>query len=224
MLKAVIFDMDGVLIDSEPVHMEAHRRLMESLGLPFDKDYYMQFIGSTTDYMWSKIIKDFGITETPEELMTRSDNYVKEINGPEGYPVMKGVSELIKALHKAGLKLAVASSSGMSRINSSIDKIGVTGEFDYIVSGMDVEKPKPSPDIFLKAANGLNILPSECIVVEDSLNGMKAAKNAGMVCVMYENSSLGAQSSEYADYILQSFEGIDESFFNMVYAHTKGEP
>jgi beta-phosphoglucomutase family hydrolase len=224
MLKAVIFDMDGVLIDSEPIHMEAHRRLMNRLGLPFDRDYYMQFIGSTTDHMWDKMKKDFEITQTPQELMDMSNEFVKEINGINGYPVMEGASEVIKTLHNAGIKLAVASSSGMERILQSLEKLQVAEEFDCIVSGNEVDKPKPEPDIFLEAAKRLNVSPEECIVIEDSFNGMKAAKNADMICVMYENKSLGTQNSEYADYILQGFTGIDEHFFEMVYAHTKGEP
>lgn len=224
MLKAVIFDMDGVLIDSEPVHMEANRRLMEKLGLKFSKDYYMQFIGSTVDYMWSKMINDFGITKTPDELMAISDEYIKEINGKEGYPVMIGAAELIRKLHQAGIKLAVASSSGMPRILSSVEKLGVKDEFDCLVSGINMEKPKPAPDTFLKAAEELGVGPEECIVIEDSVNGMKAAKNAGMICVMYENCSMGKQDSTYADYILQGFEGIEADFFYMVYAHMKGEP
>ena len=224
MLKAIIFDMDGVLIDSEPVHLEANKRLMEKLGLKFDKDYYMQFIGSTTEYMWDKMKKDYGIVLSPDELMTISDDFVKEINGDNGYPVMEGASELIHKLHEAGLKLAVASSSGMKRIISSVKKLNVSEEINCVVSGQDLRKPKPEPDIFLKTAEELGVLPEECIVIEDSLNGMKAAKNAGMICVMYENQSLGVQDSSYADYILQSFNGIDDSFFKMVYAHTKGEP
>lgn len=224
MLKAIIFDMDGVLIDSEPVHLEANRRLMEKLGLEFDREYYMQFIGSTTDYMWDKMKKDYNISLTPDELMTISDDFVKEINGESGYPVMEGASELIHKLHKSGLKLAVASSSGMKRIISSIEKLKVSEEIDCVVSGQELRKPKPAPDIFLRAAEKLNVLPEECIVIEDSVNGMKAAKNAGMICVMYENKSLGSWDSSYADYILQSFNDIDDSFFNMVYAHTKGEP
>lgn len=224
MLKAIIFDMDGVLIDSEPVHLEANKRLMEKLGLKFDRDYYMQFIGSTTDYMWDKMKKDYNISLTPDELMDISDNFVKEINGESGYPVMEGASELICKLHKSGLKLAVASSSGMKRIISSIEKLNVAEEIYCVVSGQELSRPKPAPDIFLKAAEKLNVLPEECIVIEDSLNGMKAAKNAGMICVMYENQSVGSWDSSYADYILQGFNGIDESFFNMVYAHIKGEP
>lgn len=224
MLKAVIFDMDGVLIDSEPVHLEANRRLMEKLSLKFDRDYYMQFIGSTTDYMWDKMKKDYGITLAPSELMKMSDEFVKEINGAEGYPVMEGASELIRRLHRTGLKLAVASSSGMERIKDSLNKLQVTEEFDCVVSGLELRKPKPEPDIFLAAAEKLGVLPEECIVIEDSVNGMKAAKNANMICVMYENKSLGKQDGTYADYILQGFTGIDDSFFKMVYAHVKGEP
>lgn len=224
MLKAIIFDMDGVLIDSEPVHLEANKRLMEKLGLKFDKDYYMQFIGSTVDYMWDKMKKDYGITLPDDELMAISDDFVREINGDGGYPIMEGAEQLIHKLHKAGLKLAVASSSGMERIISSVNRLNASQEINCIVSGQELRKPKPKPDIFLKVAEELNVLPEECIVIEDSLNGMMAAKNAGMICVMYENQSLGVCDSSYADYIIQSFVGIDDSFFNMVYAHTKGEP
>lgn len=224
MLKAVIFDMDGVLIDSEPVHLEAFKRLMNSLGKEFEVSYYMQFIGSTTDNMWNIVRKDFGLTLMNEEFMEMSDKYVAEINGDRGYPVMKGAAELVGRLHEAGLKLAVASSSGMERISRTLEKMGVTEMFDAVVSGMLVDRPKPAPDTFLKAAELLGVNQDECIVIEDSINGMKAAKNADMVCVMYENNSLGAVDSTYSDYIIQGFEDLDASFFEMVYSHVVGEP
>lgn len=224
MLKAVIFDMDGVLIDSEPIHLEANKRLMESLSISFDKEYYLQFVGSTTDYMWNKIITDYNITLSKDELMEKSNEFVKEINGEEGYPVMEGASELIRRLKSAGIRLAVASSSGMERITNTLNKLGVEELFDGIISGEQVKNPKPAPDIFLEAARILLVEPDECIVIEDSLNGMKAAKNAGMVCVMYENLGIGTVDTMYADYIVQGFEELDDKFFHMVYAHKKGEP
>ena len=224
MLKAIIFDMDGVLIDSEPVHLEAHKRLMKKLRLPFSEQYHSQFVGSTTDNMWKIMRRDFNITFSDDELMKISDEFIKEINGPDGYPVMAGAAVLIKKLSKAGLKLAVASSSGIERIEKSIEKLGANGLFDVVVSGINVAHPKPAPDTFLEAAEKLGVLPSECIVIEDSLNGMKAAKNAEMICVMYENTNIGEVSNEFADYILQGFEDVDENFFKMVYAHTVGEP
>lgn len=225
MLKAVIFDMDGVLIDSEPVHLEAFRMMIEDLGVEFDREYYLQFIGSTTEHMWDKIIKDFGITLSKEELMNRSDENVGKIIKDKGYPVMPGIQQLVRSISEAGIKLAVASSSGMARIIDTLDKLQIRELFDCTVSGEQVVHPKPAPDTFLKAAELLKVSPSECIVVEDSLNGMKAAKNAGMICVMYESdNSLPKIDSTYADYIIQGYEELDVKYFEMIYAHASGEP
>lgn len=224
MLKAVIFDMDGVLIDSEPVHMEAFKMLMNTLNIKFDREYYLQFVGSTTDYMWAKVIKDFNLSLTDEDLMDMSDEFVREINGSMGYPIMKGAKELINNISAAGIKLAVASSSGINRIEETVKKLGVYEKFDVLVSGKTVKNPKPAPDTFLRAAELLSVLPEECLVIEDSLNGMKAAKNANMVCVMYENLSMGKVDTSYADYIIQGFEELDAKYFEMIYCHKKGEP
>ena len=224
MLKAVIFDMDGVLIDSEPVHMEAFKMLMDTLKIEFDKEYYLQFVGSTTDYMWAKVIKDFNLSLTDDELMKMSDEFVRKINGNSGYPIMKGAKELINNIWESGIKLAVASSSGIYRIEETVKKLGVYEKFDVLVSGKTVKNPKPAPDTFLKAAELLSVSPDECIVIEDSLNGMKAAKNANMVCVMYENLSMGRVDASYADYIIQGFEELDAKYFEMIYCHKKGEP
>lgn len=226
MLKAVIFDMDGVMIDSEPVHQEANKRVMEELGLSFEESYYAQFVGSTTDHMWDKMIRDFSLSQTPEQLMEMANRHVADINGEAGYPEIPAVSQLIRKLSDENLKLAVASSSGKKRIQSVLDCMKLQTEFNEIVSGIEVENPKPAPDTFLKAAELLQVQPSECLVIEDSWNGMKAAKAAGMVCLGYENpeSAMDRQNMEYADYIVQGFEDIDMKFLEMVYSHTSGEP
>lgn len=235
MLKAVIFDMDGVMIDSEPVHMEGNRMLMEHLGLEFNPEYYGQFIGSTTGYMWNKMIHDFSLRQSPDELMALSDKFVSKILGEKGYPQNPGVGELIVRMKQAGYKLAIASSSGMKRIEYVLSCMGLTEYMDGIVSGMLVEHPKPAPDTFLKAAEILQVQPDECIVVEDSVNGMKAAKAAGMVCIGYENPSTMQKFSQffgremtadmsYADYVVQGFEEMDAGDMEMIYCHAMHEP
>ena len=224
MLKAIIFDMDGVIVDSEPVHMRAFEVLLKSLGKKFDKLYYYQFIGSTTDYMWDKVIEDYKLNFSKDMLMDMSNTIVRQLNGKKGYPIMPFVAELIIKLHGAGIKLAVASSSGMERIEATLNDMGVSDCFDTLVSGMDVKNPKPAPDTFTVAAKKLGVEPSECIVIEDSFKGIVAAKNANMTCVMYESDNgLPKPDQKLADFVVQSYEDLDEKFFQMVYAHTHGE-
>ncbi len=224
MLKAVIFDMDGVIVDSEPVHMKAFEVLLKSLGKKFDKQYYYQFIGSTTDYMWDKVIEHYELNFSKEMLMDMSNTIVRQLNGKKGYPIMPFVADLIVRLHESGLKLAVASSSGMERIEATLEQMGVSDRFAVKVSGMDVKNPKPAPDTFLVAAEKLGVAPSECVVIEDSFKGIVAAKNAEMTCVMYESDNgLPKPDQKLADFVVQSYEDLDKSFFEMVYAHTHGE-
>ena len=225
MLKAIIFDMDGVLVDSEPVHMKAFEVLIKSLGKKFDKNYYYQFIGSTTDHMWDKVIEDNKLSFDKSQLMEMSDRFVAQILGDAGYPVMSGAADLIKRLKTDNIKLAIASSSGIDRIDNTLKKMGVFDEFDARVSGIDVKNPKPAPDTFLAAAEKLNVDPSECLVIEDSLNGIKAAKNACMVCVMFENDNgMPHLDSSLADYVITGYEDLDLGFFEMVYSHQKNQP
>lgn len=223
MLRAIIFDMDGVLVDSEPVHYQANRQLMENMGYKISYEYYKQFIGSTCTRMWQTIIKDYKLDKTVEWLLIESDKICGEIIRENGYPAVDGAVKLVKELKETGYILAVASSSKPERIEKNVTSLGIKECFDKLVSGERVANPKPAPDVFLKAATKIGVLPEECVVIEDSDNGVKAAKAAGMVCVGYANPGSGEQSLSAADYIVESLENIDSFFVNMVYCHTKGE-
>lgn len=223
MLKAVIFDMDGVLIDSEPVHYQANKQLMEHMGYEISYEYYKQFIGSTCTRMWQTIIRDYGVDKTVEWLLAESDKICDDIIRENGYPPVKGAVNLVKDLEQAGYILAVASSSKPERIERNVTTLDIKHCFDKLVSGENVINPKPAPDVFLKAASQIGVSPEECIVIEDSDNGVKAAKAAGMVCIGYLNPGSGEQSLSEADYIVESLENIDSFFVNMVYCHTRGE-
>lgn len=223
MLKAVIFDMDGVLIDSEPIHYLSNVTLLKKLSVDFSYDYYKQFIGSTCSHMWTCIARDFNLEQSPEWLNTEGNKICEKLVETNGYPPIEGAKELVCSIKKAGYKLAVASSSALKTIKKNMDSQGLTEYFDELVSGEDVANPKPAPDVFLKAAKMLGVEPGECLVIEDSRNGVLAAKAAGMICLGFINPNSGDQKLDKADYLTESFVEMDASYLDMIYCHSSGE-
>lgn len=225
MLKAVIFDMDGVLVDSEPLHYEVNKiTVQERFDIDLNYEYYKQYVGTTVMSMWEKIIKDFSIEGyTAKELFDLSEEVKARLVDEKGYPEVKGVVDFVKSL-SSKYKLAVASSSALPNIERNVCNLGIEDEFDVLVTGLSVAHSKPAPDIFLKAAAELGVEPCECIVIEDSCNGVRAAKAAGMASIGFLNNGFGEQDLSAADYLFEAFENIDAGFLEMVHSHHFAEP
>lgn len=186
--KAVIFDMDGVLIDSEPLHVKAETQLFIEKGIPLTKDMATRFAGTTTLSMWRKLAKEFNLKEDPVELANEGNRrFIQELKNTEVSILFDGVAEVLSVLKKDGFLIALASSSSREIVDTVLERFGLSGFFNVTVSGSEVVESKPHPEIFLLAAKKLNVQPKHCVVVEDSTNGARAAKLAGMKCIGFKS-------------------------------------
>lgn len=224
MLRAVIFDMDGVIIDSEPEHARAAIMVFERYGVDADISYCSSFIGSSTKNMCEDAINRFGMDVSVDELLDEMNRAKKELAQKEGYKPIEGVIEVIKTLYKAGVKLAVASSSSPLEIEDVVKSLGIRKYFNKLVSSSDVEKPKPAPDTFKLALSKLGISEKETIVIEDSEFGVEAAKAAGITCIGYINPNSGCQKLTKADVLLEKFTGLSIHFFEYTLQRAHGLP
>jgi HAD superfamily hydrolase (TIGR01509 family) len=195
---AVIFDMDGVLVDSEPLGFEAMRQVMARHGVAYTEVDNEQFLGVTTPESCRILKARHRLAPSAQEL-TR--DYVERLLVLiEGRPrPMAGVPAVLATLHDAGYPMALASSAEPELIAANVEALGLGRYFKAVVSGAEVRRSKPAPDIFLEAARRLGVAPAVCLVVEDSRNGLLAAKAAGMACAVVPCASTRQQDFSEAD-------------------------
>jgi beta-phosphoglucomutase family hydrolase len=205
MTKAVIFDMDGVIVDSEPLHYESEKRVLSRLGFEFPREIHRKYIGYANEHdFWRDLQKEYGVSLNIQTLiMEKQDYFFKHLSRIN---VIEPALTLLEKLQKAAVPTALASSSSYELIQKILEKFSLKPFFSVIQSGDDVENGKPEPDIFLLTAKRLGIHPEECIVIEDSLNGVKAGHAAGMTVVVVPNEYTEMLDFSLADYRLESLE------------------
>jgi beta-phosphoglucomutase len=201
MIKGLIFDLDGVLTSTEHQHYEAWKRLGKRWGFDLSLAQNEALKGVSREGSLSLLCQWAGVTLDPQEfqkcLHDKNTYYLQAIAGLNQSHLLPGVMPLLTEARQKHVLLAVGSSSKNARF--ILDKIGLTSFFDAIVDGNDLLHPKPDPEVFLKAANALGLLPAECIVFEDALSGMQAALDGGFVCAIVGNPSLKPQATWYLD-------------------------
>jgi len=208
MAEAVIFDMDGVLIDSEPLHFKTDTEMLARLGIAEGEDYLNKFVGTSNPEMWRAILDEHGIDRDLDGILNAQRSLKLKLLKAEEWKPIDGIPELIRALRKFGLPIAVASSSSAIFIKEALKRIRLLDFVDVIVSGESVAHGKPEPDVFLRTAEIIGVEPRDCVVVEDSRNGVLAAKRAGMRCVGYKNPKSGDQDLTPAALVIDSFVGL----------------
>lgn len=211
MIKAVIFDMDGVIIDSEPLHYKVFMDYTKrKFGLTISNEEYNTFIGTSNKSIYAKLRERYNIKGDIDAIIKEyEEECIEFLLSSKSEKPIPGVDTLIKNLHQEQIKLALASSSPKKHINIILDLFDMSQYFEVKVSGQEVKNGKPAPDIFLQAAEMIHVLPEECLVFEDSKNGIAAAKEAGMKCIAFYNPNSGNQDLSRADQIVKSFSEVE---------------
>jgi len=198
--------MDGVIIDSEPIHMEIQNSLFSRFGIAISQDEYLSYIGRSSKNMWQELIQKFDLGVSVEEILALDkQEYHLKLRSLSGLKAISGVDDLIGELHNESLNLLLASSSSMESISLVLDLFQLDRMFPNRISGADLEWSKPHPQIFIEAAKLTGNHPQECVVIEDSRHGVSAAKSAGMFCIGYQNPNSGNQDLRAADLIVDDF-------------------
>jgi HAD superfamily hydrolase (TIGR01509 family) len=212
MYKAFIFDMDGVIIDSEPLHFRVDQSVMQTLGIEISQHELEDYVGMTNPEMWSKLIEKYALTSSVEEIINiQVESKLSQLSESNEQPI-EGIVELINLLKINKKKIGLASSSPRIFIEAVLTKFNILSYFDCIISGEEVPNGKPAPDIYIRMAELLETEVGDCLVLEDSRNGILAAKTAEMSCIGYINLNSGRQDLTKADYIVNDINEIDNEF------------
>lgn len=202
-MRAIIFDMDGVLLDSEPLHDRASKRVFEGIRGADHEDIapdLQTFRGRTEKDFWTHVRDKFGLKEDLPSLVSHKQRTFMDVLGQtevRGFPHMEQVIGKLSEKYF----IAVASSSSRRVIEAVLDALNVLYLFPVIVSGDDVPRGKPEPDIFLRAADQLGIEPKECVVIEDTVNGVRAGKAAGMRVIAFCPDGSNRAAEEAGEFV-----------------------
>lgn len=209
MLKAVLFDMDGVIVDTEPLHRKAYFKMFDDVKIEVTEALYNSFTGQSTINICKRLVNHFNLENSPQELVNTKRKHFKYLfqNDTE-LALIDGVLDLIKDYHNNGLKLVVASSASMPNINRIFDRFDLNPYFMGKFSGADLKNSKPHPEIFVKAANHTGYKKNECMVIEDSTNGIKAAYDAGIFCVGFKSPHSSNQDYSLANITITNYNEI----------------
>ena len=215
--RAVVFDLDGVLWDGEPLYHEAFNVVLAPYGHSISDDDYGNIIGHSVESAWQWVRERFDLDESPGRFYRAYDEAVLRLLQRPADP-LPGVRDLLAELRKRGLPLGLASASLRQWVDATLRSLKLEDAFDAVVSASEVERAKPAPDLYLTAAKRLGVRPAACLAVEDTATGIAAAKAAGMFAVQVRAASTALPPLAEADLVIDDFSQLDLSLLDRVRA------
>lgn len=215
MIKAVIFDMDGVMIDSEPLWEKTERILLARRGIDYSPEYRDRIVGLNQNDSGRLLINTFSLEEEVSDIIDERVEILTSIYEEE-LELIPCLVPLLDDLKNENYLLAVASSSPLRVVNFVLDMFSLHDYFLEVVSGDCAENGKPHPEIYLHAADRLGVKPEECAAIEDSINGVRSAKAAGMYCIAIPDKRLSRDQFEEADMIMDSLDKLSAGLFKTI--------
>ncbi len=188
MIKGVLFDMDGVLVDSERFICQAAVQMFQEMGITVQEDDFLPFVGAGENRYIGGVAEKYGVPLDIQKAKTRTYQIYDDIIQGNMKP-LPGVHLFIQKCREHNLKIALATSADKTKMEANSKAMGLSlSTFDAVINGLDIERKKPFPDIYLKAADLIGVAPSNCLVIEDAVNGVAAAKAAGARCLAITSS------------------------------------
>jgi HAD superfamily hydrolase (TIGR01509 family) len=214
MIDAILFDFDGLMVDSEPHSIASWRAVLRARGVELDAGTFDRLLGLRLDETSKLLIERFSLAASPAELgKAKTDYQIEHLAG--AVAAMPGLESLLHAIDQRGLRKAIASSGKRRYLEAALQAVGLAGRFSVIVSGDDVARGKPAPDVFLEAARRLKCSPAACLVLEDAPSGLQAAKAAGMRAVAIPNDQSRRLDLSAADWQLPSLTAVADLLSSM---------
>ena len=202
--------MDGVIVDTEPVHHYAYNQHFRELDINISAEMYASFTGNSTKNIYQKLKLIYNLQQPVDELVIRKRSIFNDaFEQKSDLQLLDGVLNLIQELYNNGIQLVLASSSANVTINKIFTRFDLHQYFSHLVSGEDFAKSKPDPAIFICAAMLAKTALQNCIVIEDATNGIKAAKAAGIYCIGYDSPNSRLQDYSLADLVISDFNELN---------------
>ncbi len=207
---ALVLDMDGVIVDTEPLYIRIDALVCRELGVDVEEVEFERCVGQRAPEMWAELRERFALPASVDELLARAAALHREaVDAGERPPPVPGVLALIEDLHRRRVPVAVASSTPAASVDRVLDRLRIRELIANRIGGDQVTRAKPDPEIYLRAADALRVPPSACVAIEDSVPGVSAARAAGMVCVGLRNPRYRSQDLSHATVVVESLLELD---------------